>query len=231
MIDAVHRCTHERYIAAHPGPEMLRARVARARVLSWAGRLAEAQRGYEDVQQLDAENRDARFGLAQVRAWSGDLDGGARGFEALLAETPGDLQALVGLGSIRLWQGRLRTASQLAERAAARDSVNAEVRTLLDNIRIQQATKLETASFWSEDSERNVNRWQTLGWRRLVGDGLLLGATAGFLDATDPRRRASRGLAEASIAFPIPRGTISAALGTRSITAAQAPGDPVPGPP
>jgi len=220
---------YDSVIAANPGPEMLRARIARARVLSWAGRLAEAQRGYEDVRRLDPENREARFGLAQVRAWSGDLDGGARGFEALLAETPGDLQALVGLGSIRLWQGRLRTASQLAERAASRDSANAEVRTLLENVRIQRVTKLETASFWSEDSERNLNRWQTLGWRRLVGDGLRLGATAGFLDATDPLRRATRGMAEASIAFPIPRGTVSAAVGARSITAAQAPGDPVRG--
>ncbi len=217
---------YDSVIVARPGVASVEARVARARVLSWAGQLGEARRGYEAARQLAPEDRDARFGLAQVGAWSGDLEGAARTYEALLLETPGDLQTLVALGTVRLWQGRVRTAGQIADRAAQRASENAEVRALIENIRVQRVTKLDGATFWSEDSERNVNRWQTVGWRQLAGDGIRLGATAGFLEATDPLRRATRGMAEATIAFPIPRGTLSAALGARSITPAQPPGTP-----
>ena len=222
--DAIAR--YDSLIAAHPGREMVEARIGRARTLSWAGRLVEARRGYADANRLDPENRDARFGLAQVRTWSGDLEGGAQGYEALLLETPGDLTALVALGTLRLWQGRLRTAAQIADRAAQRDSGNAEVRALLESIRIQGATKLETAAFWSEDSERNLNRWQTAAWRRTLGDGIRLGASAGFLEATDPLRRATRGMAEASVGLTIPRGNVTAAVGTRQITPAQIAGTP-----
>lgn len=216
---------YDSVIAAHPGPEMLRARVARARVLSWAGRLREARAGYDAALRLRPDDRDARFGRAQVASWSGDLESASAMLETLLAENPADVGALIALASTRSWQGRLRRAEQLAERAAQRDSANPDVLALLESLRSQRIAKVDAASAWSEDSEGNLNTWQTLGWRRVIGDGIRLGGNTGFLSATDPIRRASRVLAEASIGFPMPRGSINASVGLRAITPSLRPGE------
>ncbi len=217
---------YDSVIVAHPGPDMIPARVARARVLSWAGRLDEARAGYDQILQMDPQNRAARFGRAQVTSWSGDLEGASLALTTLREEDPNDVGVLIALASARTWQGYLGTAEALAARAAALDSTNPDVRTIQENLRTQRASKVDLASWWSEDSERNLNRWQTIGWRQTVGNGLRLGASAGFLDATDPFRRSARRLAEVSLGVPVPGGTISAVLGARSIDPPAAPGVP-----
>lgn len=211
---------YDSLITAHPGNDFRHARVARARVLSWAGKFAESESGYRDVLTMDPTDRDARFGVAQVRAWSGDLVSSAKGFEALLAEDPTEVRTLVALGNLRVWQGRLESARALAERAAARDSADADVRTLRTNIAAQAAPKAEASQFWSEDSEKNRNQWQVASWRQIVADGLRAGATAGFLTATDPNRTARRAMAEVSLSVPTPGGSLTAVAGARAITPA-----------
>jgi tetratricopeptide (TPR) repeat protein len=208
---------YDSLLAAHPGNDFNYVRIARARMFSWDGRLVDAARGYRDVLARDASDRDARFGLAQVRAWSGDLDGAAAAYARLLAEDPGEVRTLVALAQVRLWQQRTASAARLADRASARDSANGDVAELRKAIAAARAVRAEVGTFWSEDSDRNVNQWQTVGARAVVGDGLRLGATAGFLTATDPTRTSRRAMGEVSAGYPVLRGSVSAALGVRAL--------------
>ncbi len=214
---------------AHPGNDYNYVRVARARTLSWAGRLEEAEAGYRAVLARDPADRDARFGVGQVRAWSGDLDAATAAYESLLVDDPAEVRVLVALGNVRLWQGRPARARELAARAAARDSANGEVRDLERAIAAQVAPRGEASQDWSEDSDRNRNQWQLVSVRTIVGDGVRVGAAAGALLATDPARTSRRWLAEGSVSVPVWRGSVSAAVAVRSLAPdALVPGDPAP---
>jgi len=94
------------------------------------------------------------------------------------------------------------------------------VRSLVTNIATQAAPKADAAQYWSEDSEKNRNQWQVASWRQIAGDGLRLGATAGFLTATDPNRAARRALGEVSLAIPTRGGSITAVAGARMLAPA-----------
>lgn len=215
--------------AAHPGNDVNYVRVARARTLSWAGRLAEAERSYRAVLARDSTDRDARFGLAQVRAWSGDLEMAGARYESLLAEDPTEVRLLVALGNLRLWQQRPGSAGALAARALARDSTSAEVRELQKAIRAQVAVRAELSQSFSEDSDRNRNHWQLVSVRTVVADGVRLGASAGFLTATDPARTSRRSMGELSVGVPVARGSVTGVLGVRSLSPdALVPGTPAP---
>jgi len=214
---------------AHPGSDFDYVRVARARTLSWAGRLAEASSGYAQLLARDPSNRDARFGLAQVSAWSGDLDGAAARYGELLATDPGEVRALVGLGNVRLWQQRFGPARALADRAHASDSSNAEVRDLRRAVRAATAPRVEVSHDWSEDSERNTNRWQRATLRTVTRGGLRTSAAVATLHATDPFRDSRRTLVEGSVGVPFGRGSLTAIVGARTLSpAALAPNDPAP---
>lgn len=214
---------------AHPGNDFDYVRVARARTLSWAGRLVEAESGYAQLLARDPANRDARFGLAQVRAWSGDLDGAAARYGELLATDPAEVRALVGLGNVRLWQQRFGAARALAERARASDSSNAEVRELQRAVRTAIAPRVEVSHDWSEDSERNTNRWQRATLRTVTRGGLRTSAAVATLHATDPFRESRRTLVEGSVGLPLGRGSLTAIVGARTLSPAPlAPGDPAP---
>jgi len=212
---------YDSLVAAHPTNEFNYVRVARARTLSWAGRLAEAEAEYRDIISRDPMERDARFGLAQVRAWSADLDGAAAQYDALLAEDPNEVRVLIALAQVKLWQARYATAERLADRAAAQDSANADLAELRRALDAATAWRVDAGQFWSEDSDRNVNTWQTIGARTVIGDGLRIGASVGFLNATDPSRTSRRSMGELSLGMPLGRGTISASLGARALDPAR----------
>lgn len=218
---------YDSVIAAHPGPDFVHVRIARARTLSWAGRLAEAGRGYEAVLAQDSTDRDARHGLAQVAAWGGDLETAAARYEALLAERPDEVRTLVGLGNLRLWQQRPGDARRLASRAWAADSADQEVRDLRLAVRRAYAPRAEVSSDYSEDSERNVNRWQALRLNATVGNGLRAGASVAQLEATDPARDSRRTLIEGLLGAPVWRGSVTAVVGLRQMAPAPlTPGGP-----
>lgn len=207
-------------ITQNPGADFTYVRIARARTLSWAGRLAEARRGYETVLAQDSTDRDARFGLAQVAAWSGDLDASAARYEGLLMSDPGELRSLVGLGNLRLWQQRPGDARRLSDRAFARDSTDAEVRALRRAVRDAFALRAEVSTDYSEDSERNVNRWQALRASTTIGRGLRVGAAVAQLAATDPARESRRTMIEGSLGVPLWKGSLTAVVAARQLSPA-----------
>ena len=214
-------------LARHPGDDFNYVRAARARTLSWAGRLDEAERGYEALLARDAADRDARFGLAQVRSWRGDLDGAAARDAALLRDEPAELRALIGLAQVRLWQQRPGAARDLARRARAVDSASAEVRELEKALRAAAAPRLDVSHDWSEDSDRNTNRWQRVGLRAVTRGGLGVGAAVATLQATDPFRSSRRAMAEGTLVAPLWRGTLTGVLGARALSPAPlVPGGP-----
>lgn len=214
-------------LTRHPGNDFNYVRAARARTLSWAGRLDEAERGYAEVLARDAADRDARIGLAQVRSWRGDLDGAAARYEALLRDDPAELRALIGLAQVRLWQQRPGAARALARRARAVDSASTDVRELEKALRAAAAPRLDVSHDWSEDSDRNTNRWQRVGLRAVTRGGLGVGASVATLHATDPFRSSRRAMAEGTLVAPLWRGALTGVLGARALSPAPlAPGGP-----
>lgn len=216
-------------LVKQPGRESDYVRITRARTLSWAGRMPEAQQGYGEVLAADSANREARFGLAQVSAWSGDLDGAVRRYEGLLASEPTEVRSLVGLGNVRLWQQRPGDAKRLAERAWGADSANQEVKDLRLAVRNAYAPRVEVGSDYSEDSERNVNRWQAVRYNTTILNGWRGGLSFAQLAATDPFRTSRRSMVEGSLGLPVMKGSLTAVLGIRQLApAALNPGDPAP---
>jgi tetratricopeptide (TPR) repeat protein len=205
--------------AAHPGPDFEYVRIARARTLSWAGRLSDARAGYLDVLARVPDDRDARFGLAQVQAWSGDLTGAADGYSALLADDPEDPRVLLALASVRNWQGRPGTARRLLDRAAARAPDDADAAALRDALRVATAPRLAVLQHYSEDSDRNVNRW-TMATLRGTFDDLRASLTWGGLQATDPLRDSRRQMVEGSVSMPTGPATVTAGVGVRQLSPA-----------
>ena len=215
--------------AAHPDTSYDYVRVARARTLSWDGRLEEAARGYEAILARDAANRDAAFGLAQVSAWSGDLDAGAARYERLLASDSTEVRTLVGLGNLRLWQQRPGDARRLLARAVAADSANQEVKDLQRAVASAVAVRAELSTDYSEDSDRNVNRWQSLRLHAFLFDRMRAGLTVAQLAATDPGRIARRTLVEGSLGIPVWRGSLTAVASLRQMSPGPLnPGGPAP---
>ena len=216
-------------LAKQPGRESDYVRITRARTLSWAGRMPEARDGYAEVLAADTANREARFGLAQVSAWSGDLDGAVARYQALLASDPAEVRSLVGLANVRLWQQRPGDAKRLADRAWAADSANQEVKDLRLAVRTAYAPRVEVGSDYSEDSERNVNRWQVVRLNATILNGLRGGLSFAQLAATDPFRDSRRSMVEGTLGVPVGTGSLTAVLGVRQLApAALNPGDPAP---
>jgi Flp pilus assembly protein TadD len=204
-------------------PELDYVRVARARTISWAGRLAEAEAAYKAALALPMHDkdaiRDARTGLAQVLSWRGDLAGAATLYEALLVDDPGDPRVLAGLGSVRNWQGRPRAAVRLFERALRRDSTNAETKTSLAAARAAAAAHSDVETDWSNDSDGDQNFWTLGSYRRFVSDQLAATATVGYLAAGNSSLHASRSLGEVGVAAAGDALRANAALGVRSLDA------------
>ncbi len=207
-------------ITRHPGVDFAYVRVARARTLSWAGRLAEARRAYEAVLAQDPADRDAQFGLAQVSAWTGDLDAAAARYATLLESDPTELRALVGLGNVRLWQQRPGDARTIAARAFAKDSADAEVLALRRAVRDAFAVRVEVSNDYSEDSERNVNRWQAARANSTIGRDIRVGAAVAQLAATDPDRESRRTMLEGTLGVPVWKGSLTAVMGLRQLAPA-----------
>ena len=218
---------YDSLITAHPTNDFNYVRVARARTLSWAGRFSEAERSYREVLARDPSERDSRFGVGQVRAWSGDLDGAATQYERLLEDDPRDSRVLIALAQVRLWQARFLSASTLVDRAALQDSASSDLRALRLAIVAQTRTRADVSQFWSEDSERNRNQWQVAGARMNAGDGIRLGASVGFLAATDPSRTSRRAMGEITVGVPVWRGALTAVAAVRRLDPAPlVPGGP-----
>lgn len=205
--------------AAHPEPEFDYVRVARARTLSWAGRLDDAREAYREVLQRAPSDRDARFGLAQVKAWSGDLNGAAAGYTALLADDPEDPRVLLALASVRNWQGRPGTARRLLDRAAVRAPDDADAAALREALRVATAPQFSLLQHYSEDSDRNVNRW-TMATMRGTFDDLRASLTWGGLQATDPLRDSRRQMVEGSLSLPVGPASVTAGAGVRQLSPA-----------
>jgi Flp pilus assembly protein TadD len=211
---------YDSVIAAHPGTDYVHVRIAKARTLSWAGRLADAGRAYEAVLAQDATDRDARFGLAQIAAWSGDLETAAARYESLLIDDSTEIRTLVGLGNLRLWQQRPGDARRLARRAWTKDSADGEVRALRDAVRGATAPRVEVSSDYSEDSERNVNRWQVARLNSTVFNGLRAGLAVAQLAATDPARDSRRTMFEGMLGVPLWKGSLTGVVALRQMAPA-----------
>jgi tetratricopeptide (TPR) repeat protein len=203
--------------AAHPGRDYDYVRVARARTLSWAGRLEEARDGYRAVLDSAPNDRDAHFGLAQLRAWSGDLVGAARGYETLLADDPDDPRVLIGLAAVRNWQGRPGTALQLLSRSATRAPDDADAASLRDAIRRTTVPQVSVLQNYSQDTDGNVNRW-LMSTARVTSGNVRASLTLGSLAATDPARNSRRRLVEGNVSGPLGPVTLSATLGARLLS-------------
>jgi tetratricopeptide (TPR) repeat protein len=209
-------------VLAKPTIDIEPVQLARARTLSWAGRLTESRAAYADILRTRPSDRDARFGLAQLRAWSGDLVGASMAYESLLAEQE-EARVLTGLAAVRLWQGRLGTAAQLLDRAETLTPGDAEVATLRSAVRDGAAGRVSVGQNYSDDSDRNVNRWTTLRWRQAIGDAQAT-MTVGRLAATDPARASERDLLEAQLTFPVRSLSVSVGGGVRQLRPSLRPG-------
>ncbi len=203
-------------ILAAPTIDVAPVRVARARTLSWAGRLGDAATAYAEILAADPSDRDARYGLAQVRSWSGDLAGATRAYQQLLADDPAEPRVLIGLAAIKLWQGRPGSAQRLLDRAAVRAPDDADLASLRRAARQAAGTRIGLGHNYSEDTDRNVNRWSTVRLQQMLGDAQV-SLTAGRLNATDPARNSQREMLEAGTALPLGPATLSGSVGLRQL--------------
>lgn len=76
------------------------ARLARARVLVWAGKEREAEKEYSRFLSLHPDNLEAMRGMALVRRAQLRSDEAATYYKRVLAESPSDREALEGLEAI-----------------------------------------------------------------------------------------------------------------------------------
>ena len=202
-------------------PELDYARVARARTLSWAGKLPDAEKAYRDALALPMKDasaiRDAQIGLAQVTSWRGDLTGASKRYTELLADDPTDPRALSGLASVRTWQGQPRAAVRLLERALKTDSTDAEMKASLATARIAAETHTDVEVDWSDDSDGDQNVWTLASQGLALSDALTATTTVGYLGASDAIRHANRKLAEFGVAGTGDGFRVNAGLGVRTL--------------
>jgi tetratricopeptide (TPR) repeat protein len=199
-------------------PEDLEARLIEAKVLAWDGRHAAAIVRYDSVLAEHPGLVDAELGRARARAWSGDLAGAERGYRAVLATEPSNADALAGLGYVYHWQGREGPASRYARAALAADSTSQVGRELRKAVRATTRPSTELAANWSNDSDRNTSFWQTLGGSAPLAAGARVFASVAVLEASDPRRDATRVGGEAGITWAVGDVQMTGAAGARRLS-------------
>lgn len=84
-----------------------------ARVMSWGGRLKEAQGELEKILAVTPSFQDARVQLARVLLWSGEFDASLKEIDLVLAGTPNDRDALLVRANALRLKGNLRTSIPL----------------------------------------------------------------------------------------------------------------------
>lgn len=138
-------------------PQSAEAARTRALVLSWSGRLPEAEALYDSLRHASPDDREAALGYARVLAWRGRLAAAEAEYEAALAADPDDVEALAGYARVAAWNGRLQAAEGRWRDAISRHPQSAELllglsRTLRWQGRaVSAATVLEQASAVAPD--------------------------------------------------------------------------------
>ena len=199
-------------------PADLEARLIEAKVLAWDGRHAAAIVRYDSVLAEHPGLIEAELGRARARAWRGDLAGAERGYRAVLAAEPAIADALAGLGYVYHWQGRDGPAEHYARAALAADSANEAGRELRATVRAATRAATEIGAYWSNDSDRNTDFWQTLGVSAPLAPGARLLANVGVLEASDPVRNATRVGGEAGLTWAVGDVQLTAAAGARRLS-------------
>jgi len=204
--------------------------VAHARVLSWAGRTADAVALYDTALTRDSSRVDALAGRAQSVAWAGDLDRAEALWHSALVGHPDDATLLVGLAQTLYWKGEPGLARAYVDRARAVAPGDASVRDLEKILRAAVRPDFGTSVSGAGDSDGETFYWQDL-WLSgpLAGDarGTI---TAGWRRATLGSTNASSyGMAGVVMVPLSPTFGARAGLGARYLNAGGADHTPLTG--
>jgi tetratricopeptide (TPR) repeat protein len=130
-------------------PELTRALLRSATLLSWENRLDEALGRFELALSLEPGSREAALGRARVLSWQNRLDQALLAYEELLASHPDDAEILRGLALTLAWKGDYDAARRHYESLLGRDA--GDVDALIGTARTYAwSGELERARQWYE---------------------------------------------------------------------------------
>ncbi|HWZ59438.1 MAG TPA: hypothetical protein VNW46_10730 [Gemmatimonadaceae bacterium] len=142
-------------------PKNWEAALARARVVAWNGRLADAESDYRTL-MTEGAGPDAEKGLAQVLAWRGHLPESEIIYRQVVARDSMDTEAWTGLAQVLQWEGRPRAAHVAIARGidAHPDDRDAWAEWLAIRPLVSPALRPSASSFG--DSEHNTSAVATV---------------------------------------------------------------------
>ena len=128
-----------------------------ARLLSWAGRLAESIADYDRLLALDLERREARLGRARVLGWVGRYAAADSMYALLVAADSNDVTARSARAQNESWRGQPRAAEAQYAAAVRIDGNNVDallgLARLLHSQGREHAAGLRVARVLSLDSQ------------------------------------------------------------------------------
>ncbi len=157
-------------------PQDLDLKAWRARVLTWAARLNEAERGYREILALDRSDPDNWAGLATVCLREGKIEEALQAFEIAVQIDPNRADLRAAYGRVLRTAGQRIEARAEFEKALSLDPTSAEARAGLISLRGQP--KNEFRGGLENDSLNytvpNEGQWASLitRWTPLWGTNL-----------------------------------------------------------
>ena len=119
-------------LAAHPDDREVG--LARAEVLSWAGRQQAASAAYRAILDNHPDDPAARRGLARTLSWDGRHREALHALAPLLQEPTADREAVLVSSEALLWMGRPDRAAEVLRLQLAADPGDARSRALLGKV-------------------------------------------------------------------------------------------------
>src|SRR5436309_7971210 len=129
--------------------------IERARVMGWAGRLADSEKAYRTVLEKDPASVEASLGLAQTLGWQGRLDESEALYRQSLEKSPSE--ARLGLARLSLWRGDVGGALRTARAELATDPKNKEALEVEKAALDRTHPSLALASELTDDTDDNRN--------------------------------------------------------------------------
>src|SRR5436309_5432150 len=129
--------------------------IERARVMGWAGRLADSEKAYRTVLEKDPASVEASLGLAQTLGWQGRLDESEALYRQSLEKSPSE--ARLGLARLSLWRGDVGGALRTARAELATDPKNKEALEVEKAALDRSHPSLALASELTDDTDDNRN--------------------------------------------------------------------------
>ncbi|HZH39532.1 MAG TPA: tetratricopeptide repeat protein [Gemmatimonadales bacterium] len=204
--------------------------IAHARVLSWAGRTAEAVALYDTALTRDSSRVDALSGRAQSVAWAGDLERAEGLWRKALAGHPDDATLLVGLAQTLYWKGEPGLARAYVDRARAAAPGDASVRDLEKILRAAVRPDFGTSFTGAGDSDNETFYSQDLWLSGALFGDTRATMTAGWRRSADAIHNSSSYGLSGVVAVPAsPTVGIRAGLGARYLNAAKTDHTPLSG--